>query len=400
MPLPVQKKLSIKMSATENSAANIQIEGYSVKSRLGEGGFATVFRATQDSLQRDIALKIMSPEQTEDNEFRERFLLEGMTVARLSDHQSIVTVFDIGVSNGHYFMAMELLPGGTLEDKLTSPLSPGAAEKVFLQIGDALSHAHKQGFVHRDIKPANVLFQNNGLAKLSDFGIAKQLDSNKQLTQVGFAIGTPTYMSPEQAAALDLDGRSDLYSLGIMFYEMLIGQPPFTGKDGLSIALKHLNEAPPRLPEKLSRYQKFFDKILAKKPDDRYDTIADAVAALPAQPRPKPPKSKKAKYVPLILGGGLAILAAGGSWFALQPKSQVPPRTATPTPIKAVALSPEQQDKIDRLLSIATAHAGIGRWREPAGSNALETYQLVLEIDPANPTALSAVKEIEAMPND
>ena len=388
------------MSATDNSADNIQIEGYSVKSRLGEGGFATVFRATQDSLQRDIALKIMSPEQTEDDEFRERFLLEGMTVARLSDHQSIVTVFDIGVSNGHYFMAMELLPGGTLEDKLTGPLSPRAAEKIFLQIGDALAHAHKQGFVHRDIKPANVLFQNNGLAKLSDFGIAKQLDSNKQLTQVGFAIGTPTYMSPEQAAALDLDGRSDLYSLGIMLYEMLIGQPPFTGKDGLSIALKHLNEAPPKLPEELSRYQNFIDKILAKKPEDRFNTIADAIAALPAQPKPKPPKSKNAKYMPLILGGSLALIAAGGSWFALQPKSKAPKQVVAPAPVKAVALSPEQQDKVDRLLSIASAHAGIGRWREPSGSNALETYQLVLEVDPTNQTALSAIREIEAMPED
>lgn len=388
------------MSATEPPASNLQIEGYSIKSRLGAGGFATVFRATQDSLQRDIALKIMSPEQTEDHEFRERFLQEGMTVARLSDHQSIVTVFDIGVSNEHYFMAMELLPGGTLEDKLTSPLTAKAAEKVFLQIGDALDHAHSQGFVHRDIKPANVLFHNNGVAMLSDFGIAKKLDSNKQLTQVGFAIGTPTYMSPEQAAALDLDGRSDIYSLGVMFYEMLIGQPPFTGKDGLAIALKHLSEPPPELPEDLSRYQIFFDTILAKKPEDRYNTIADAVAALPPQPKAPPPKSKNAKYIPLILSAGLAILVAGGSWYAMQPKSLAPELATAPAPIKAVVLSPEQQDKVDRLLTIATAHAGIGRWREPAGSNALETYQLVLEIDPANQRATDAINKIKAMPDE
>mgnify|MGYP000250169211 CR=1 FL=1 len=389
------------MSATQEPGSSIQVEGYSIKSRLGTGGFATVFRATQDSLQRDIALKIMSPEQTADYEFRERFLLEGMTVARLSDHQSIVTIFDIGECNGHYFMAMELLSGGTLEDKLTSPLTPRAAERIFLQIGDALAHAHKQGFVHRDIKPANVLFHNNGVAMLSDFGIAKQLDSNKQLTQVGFAIGTPTYMSPEQAAALDLDGRSDIYSLGIMLYEMLVGTPPFTGKDGLSIALKHLNEAAPRLPEDLSRYQSFLDKILAKKPEDRYGTIAEAISALPAHVAAPTPKAQNKKGATVVLGGVLTALIAVAAWviYQMQTPAEI---TTSPSPIKTApaVLSPTQQEKVDRLLSVASSHASIGRWRAPTGSNALETYQLVLEIDPTNQAALEAVGTINAMPTE
>jgi serine/threonine-protein kinase PpkA len=203
---------------------DITIPGFDIEGEIGEGAMATVYLAVQRSLQRKVALKIMAAGLAADPSFCERFLREGRTLARLS-HPHTVTIHDIGNVDALYYMAMEYLPNGTLKERIAAGLSAELGLVYIRQIASALGYAHAQGLVHRDVKPANILFRANGVAVLSDFGIAKSLDDRTQFTQAGFAVGTPSYMSPEQARGQDIDGRADLYALGVVFYEILVGAP-------------------------------------------------------------------------------------------------------------------------------------------------------------------------------
>lgn len=159
-----------------------------------------------------------------------------------------MTIHDIGNVGELYYMAMEYLPNGTLKERIAAGLTPEQGVTLIRQIASALGYAHAQGLVHRDVKPANILFRADGTAVLSDFGIAKSLDDRTQFTQAGFAVGTPSYMSPEQARGQEIDGRADLYALGVVLYEILVGKLPYNGTDALSTALAHLTEPLPELP--------------------------------------------------------------------------------------------------------------------------------------------------------
>jgi serine/threonine-protein kinase PpkA len=258
---------------------DIQISGFDIEGEIGEGAMATVYLATQRSLERKVALKIMAAALAADSTFCERFLREGKTLARLS-HPHTVTVHDIGNVGDFYYMAMEYLPNGTLKERVASGMSAEQSLTYTRQIASALGYAHAQGLVHRDVKPANILFRANGSAVLSDFGIAKSLDDRTQFTQAGFAVGTPSYMSPEQARGLEIDGRADLYALGVVLYEMLVGKLPYNGTDALSTALAHLTEPLPELPIHHGRYQHILTKLLAKDRDDRFADAAELIAAL------------------------------------------------------------------------------------------------------------------------
>ncbi|MDH4607599.1 serine/threonine-protein kinase [Pseudomonas sp. BN102] len=257
---------------------NMEIPGYQIERELGEGAMATVYLATQRSLERKVALKVMASALAADRSFCERFLREGKTLARLS-HPHTVTIHDIGNVGNHYYMAMEYLPNGTLKDRIAEGVTPEQGILWLRQIASALGYAHAQGLVHRDVKPANILFRANGSAVLSDFGIAKSLEDRTQFTQAGFAVGTPSYMSPEQARGQQIDGRADLYALGVVLYEILTGKLPYSGTDSLSTALAHLTEPLPELPINHGRYQGILRKLLAKDPADR---LADADALIAA----------------------------------------------------------------------------------------------------------------------
>uniref|UniRef100_UPI00258AA7C8 serine/threonine-protein kinase n=1 Tax=Pseudomonas sp. TaxID=306 RepID=UPI00258AA7C8 len=257
---------------------HINIPGYDIHGEIGEGAMATVYLATQRSLDRKVALKVMAAALAADATFCERFLREGRTLARLS-HPNTVTIHDIGNVGELYYMAMEFLPSGTLKERLASGMTPEQGLVYLRQIASALGYAHAQGLVHRDVKPANILFRADGTAVLSDFGIAKSLDDRTQFTQAGFAVGTPSYMSPEQARGQEIDGRADLYALGVVLYEMLAGKLPYVGNDALSTALAHLTEPLPELPISQGRYQYILGKLLAKDPAERF---ADAHALLAA----------------------------------------------------------------------------------------------------------------------
>ncbi|MGZ0713422.1 serine/threonine-protein kinase [Pseudomonas palleroniana] len=262
---------------------NIVIPGYDIEGEIGEGAMASVYLATQRSLERKVALKVMAAALAADPTFCERFLREGKTLARLS-HPHTVTIHDIGNVGELYYMAMEYLPNGTLKERIAAGLTPEQGVTLIRQIASALGYAHAQGLVHRDVKPANILFRADGTAVLSDFGIAKSLDDRTQFTQAGFAVGTPSYMSPEQARGQEIDGRADLYALGVVLYEILVGKLPYNGTDALSTALAHLTEPLPELPVHHGRYQGVLRKLLAKDPADRFPDAAALLLALDQLP--------------------------------------------------------------------------------------------------------------------
>src|SRR6202011_3360204 len=201
----------------------ITIPGYSIASRLGQGGMASVFLAVQLSFEREVALKVMSPLLNSDPSFAVRFKREARIVAQLR-HASIVPVFEVGEYESSHYLSMEYLSGGDLKRRiLDGERGVNLALNVCTALSAALDVAHGKGFVHRDIKPENILFREDGTPVLTDFGIARALDGGQSMTLVGMLVGTPDYMSPEQVKGLQLDGRSDLYSLGIVFYEILTG---------------------------------------------------------------------------------------------------------------------------------------------------------------------------------
>lgn len=253
-----------------------EIPGYTIERLLGAGAMARVYLAVQNSLNRQVAIKVM---HSGDPQFHERFLREGRIVARLKHHH-IIPVYDVGEFQDCYYMVMEYAEGGTLEARIQQGLTIEQALAILHQVAIALDYAHQQGLVHRDIKPANILFRADGTAVVSDFGIAKDYHQDQRLTQSGWLLGTPSYMSPEQVLAQPVDSRSDLYSLGVMFYEMLTGGKPYEARDSNNQMAMHVQQPIPRLSGALVRYQGIIDRLMAKKPEQRFATAVELLAEL------------------------------------------------------------------------------------------------------------------------
>ena len=217
---------------------------------------ATVYLAIQESFEREVALKIMAASLSEDESFSERFIHEAKVVSRLI-HPNIVTVHDVGIHNGHHYLSMEYVPGRELKNCMAE-LNGEEVLRVVREIASALDFSGQKGYVHRDVKPENiVLHEESGRAVLMDFGIAKADDVGAGLTQTGMALGTPYYMSPEQARGQKVDGRADLYSLGVVFYKMLMGVVPYDGDSAVAIGIKHISEPIPELPIRIAAFQRF-----------------------------------------------------------------------------------------------------------------------------------------------
>ncbi len=257
----------------------MEIPGYTILRPIGKGGMATVYLAIQESLDRQVALKVMQSNLLRDENFTERFLKEGRIIAQFQ-HPQIITIYDFGSHDSHYYFSMEFLPEGTLAQQIERGLSLERALDIIKLIAGALAYAHRRGVIHRDIKPQNILFRQDGTPVLSDFGIAKMVDTDTQLTAPGLAIGSPVYMSPEQITGQKLDSRSDLYSLGIVFYEMLARRPPYRADDVISIALMHCTQPVPPLPGGFSQLQPTLQKLLAKNPADRFASAEQFIQAL------------------------------------------------------------------------------------------------------------------------
>ena len=258
---------------------------------------AAVYRAYQPGVDRTVALKILPRHYAADPEFVARFEREARLIAKL-EHPYILPVHDFGEADGYTYLAMRFVESGTLADLLKNgqPLSLAQMQRIVGQVGDALDYAHSQGVIHRDIKPSNILIDGRGNCLLTDFGIAKMMEGDTHLTRTGGVIGTPAYMSPEQITGQALDGRSDMYSLGIVLYEMATGRVPYQAETPPAVLVKHLHDPlplprslNPALPESVERV---ILKSLAKQPQDRYATMGDMVralhsdnqAALPAAP--------------------------------------------------------------------------------------------------------------------
>jgi len=252
---------------------------YKIVNLLGKGGMATVYRAYQESVGRDVAFKVIKADLSELDQFSERFKREAHTVAGLS-HPHILKVFDYGRHESVVYLVMELMTGGSLTELIRSDtLTLSATTRLLEQISGALDYAHRRGIIHRDLKPANVLIDEDQNAFLTDFGIAKLLNTNTGLTQTGSVMGTPSYMPPEQWSGGAVDARTDVYALGVMLYEMVVGKVPFSADTPFHMMYKHLNEAPPSLVASLPNLPPAVDQVinraLAKNPDDRYGTASD-----------------------------------------------------------------------------------------------------------------------------
>lgn len=439
------------------TSVDINIPGYRIVRPIGEGGMASVFLAVQESLDREVALKVMSPVLAANAEFASRFVVEGKITAKLQ-HPNLVTVYDIGSHAGVYYLAAEYIPGGTLKEKLAEGgLSVAQILDIATDIAQGLDFAHAKGFVHRDVKPGNVLFRADGRVVLADFGIAKAMDGSNSSTVAGASIGTPDYMSPEQARGEPVDGRSDLYSLGTVLYELLVGTPPYQAGDPFTVALMHVTHPVPELPEPFQWLQPLVTGLMAKRADQRYKTGAAFVDALHQLLATAPQgavlqetntrkpgsgsriasgaatqqrtrisarqhQSRPAWVVP-VAGLLLLFVAGTAGWWLLSPDAEVPAEVAShPTPANEPAttepaaqepvpagfqlpqpVDAPDQDEIERLLNAGDQLFEYGTTVElsrkltlPDDDSALGYYRQVLALDPENARARAGIAGIVA----
>lgn len=260
---------------------NIQVKGFKVLEKIGVGGMATVYKAIQLKLDRVVVLKIMDSSLLKDESFKQRFLREAKISAQLS-HRNIIQIYDVECDNDLCYLSMEYVDGGDLFDLLKQPIKLDLVVRLAGDLCSALAFAHSRNIIHRDVKSRNILIKDNGSFLLADFGIAKAADLGTQMTIVGSIVGSPKYMSPEQANGSEIDGRSDFYSLAIVLFEVLTGNVPYIADSSISIALKHLNDEIPILPKDLEHFQPFFTKALAKSPIDRFQDGKEFFSAFSA----------------------------------------------------------------------------------------------------------------------
>ena len=261
-----------------------QFGHYQIVAPLGEGGMAAVYKAYQPSMERYVAVKVLPRHMSTSEEFVNRFKREAKLLAQLQ-HPHILPVFDYGEADGYPYIVMPFVQSGTLSELLHKRQLPlPEIRRVMTQLGEALSYAHAQGMIHRDIKPSNVLIDERGNCLLTDFGLARMAESATKITSSGAVMGTPAYMSPEQGAGSNIDHRSDIYSLGIILYEMATGRVPYTAETPVAIVFKHIQDPlpsarklNPNLPESI---ELVLLKVLAKNPDGRYQNAEDFVRAI------------------------------------------------------------------------------------------------------------------------
>ncbi|MGD8587435.1 MAG: protein kinase [Chromatiales bacterium] len=435
------KQPRIPQPATlQPGVSELKIPGLQLLNEIGQGGMAKVYLAMQESLQRPVAVKFLN--NPDSPGFHGRFMNEGRYLAALS-HSNIVEVYDVGEVHGHYYILMEYLPHGDLKRRIQRGIKPKKALKLTIKIASCLDYLHHQGIVHRDLKPSNILFRADNNPVLTDFGIAKLLQDSDELTHGESVLGSPSYLSPEQAGfATEIDGRSDLYSLGVILYEMLTGRRPYSGESFAAIIMAHQHDPIPRLPDQFNRFQPIIEGLLAKRADERFQTGAELIRAIRTAsnleylqlsrqaeqktPAPAEPLGVESESVPVITPGSrykplvfisMLLLTAlvpvvslnQGESLIFKPAPKVmavipdrvelSPVTSSsvheePRPRRTSAVTGPKLSKIDRLLSLAYQRMDSQRLSYPAGDSALKYFRDILELEPDNIAAQAGIRQI------
>lgn len=394
------------------------IFGYRLQRVLGYGGMSTVYLARQISLDREVALKVMLPEALTDEISRRRFENEARTIARL-DHPNIVGIFEVGrTRDGLPYYAMPYLARGHVGQR-TFGADPMQARSILDALLSALEYAHSRGVVHRDVKAENVLFDDADRPLLADFGIALRRGYGTRVTTAGLAVGSTAYMPPEQARGHNVDGRADVYSVGVLGWEMLTGRLPYNAGDALSMALQHAQEPIPRLPPELRHWQKFFDRALAKTPEARFASAKEMRAALAKVPEHAHGTSGDAqRWLPWAGAAAvlLALVAGVMAWPWRSPERDVvgsttsapgstPPASGAAAQQGTQALAVDGLDTLkrplpesatERWLAAAATQIGQERWTTPQGDNAYESLMTAAQADPTHPRLAEVATELVA----
>jgi serine/threonine protein kinase len=278
-----ENRTEVSSGSVANALENTGLKGYEVERRISGGDVASVYLTVDKQSGKETVLKVLRqvPDTDGGNVAFDRFLREFELIGQIS-HPNVVEIYDLGIADDHAYIAMEYCSRGSLKRRIQLGMYADRAEEILRQIAEALGAIHDVGILHRDLKPTNVLFREDESVALIDFGLAKRAHLKGELTGTGEIFGTPYYMSPEQGHGEPLDKCSDIYSLGIMFYEMLTGKKPYEGNTAMEVILKHARDPVPTLPEHLSQYQPAIDKMMAKRRGHRFQTVGELLEWHPA----------------------------------------------------------------------------------------------------------------------
>ena len=416
--------------------AGVMIERYKIINELGVGGMAVVYRAIDTMLDRNVAIKILLPEVSNKEKLLKRFTREAKTLASLS-HSNIVKVLDYGEFESTPYLVLEFISGGTLSSRMGKPMHYAEAAAILAPIARALAYAHQQKIVHRDIKPANILLNETGQAMLSDFGILKLMDLEEShgLTGTGKITGTPAYMSPEQIRGKEIDGRSDIYSLGVVFFELIAGRKPYMANTPIELSMQHLHDPIPKAKKFVrdlpSDVEQVFVKAMAKNPEERYQSMIILATALeklagisptrvksgreataPVVEEKQSPSQEKSKINKMVLFlVPLVILLGVGAFFFSRKGAAAPEPVVSPlavavdaaTSVSAATVKPGGASPTAAVVSTATPYsiqclnAGCLPTASPVVGSPTPTTPSQAVIQPANVSQVIQTNRIEGI---
>lgn len=402
------------------NSSDIQVPGYTIHSAIGHGGMASVFLATQESLNRKVAIKVLR--NRDETGVGERFINEARYIASLNSPH-VITIYDIStLENGDCYIAMEFIACGDLTENFENISGVEAALEVIRQVALGLVVVHDSGIIHRDVKPKNILFRKDGTAVLTDFGIAKEIDNASDLTQAGFSLGSPSYSSPEQAQCHPIDLTTDIYSLGVVLLELLLGYNPFKGDSHTGTALNHIQLPVPTLPEEFDHLTPLVQRMLAKSPEERYPSCRELLADIEQilEMEQDAHRAESAKLFPLAPFRRFHLpriwrlpswpeLKFRRPWFrsslwafpAISTKNLRGGLAAMAGSVLIAAVyfgafyQTETEREIEHLLHRAEQSMEAGRYMAPIADNAHELYRQVLKLEKTNLKAIWGVKTAE-----